>query len=402
MLASIMASNMSSPPNPFSFGGLALDEAFADRETEVQELKFDVLNGQDVVIFAPRRYGKSSLVWKTMQQLASAGALVAYVNLMTTPTKERLAEKLAGAIHESIASGSQRAREAVLAPFRGLQISPRVTIEPEDGRYSFSFGVGHAPEDIDATLERLLELPGELGAGGTNRVALVLDEFQEIQEIDPLLPRIMRTTFEQQPEVSRVYLGSKRHMMERIFNDENEPFWRSAKRIELGLIAPGDFVPFVVARFSATRKAIEPELVAELCARTGGHPYATQQLAYFLWEETPFDASATPAGLLAAVAAVLRSENTHFALRWETASVAQRLVLQALAAEPGRPLTKAYRDRHELPSAATVQTALAALEGRELIGRLPDRSHFVSEPFLADWVRELDAGPGRGAERDRS
>ena len=61
-----------------------------------------------------------------------------------------------------------------------------------------------------------------------------MDEFQEVVEIDPHLPNLMRAVFQQQPEVAHVYLGSKRHVMERIFNDENEPFWRSAKTIELG------------------------------------------------------------------------------------------------------------------------------------------------------------------------
>ena len=39
--------------NPFRYGALALDEAFTDREAEISELKADVRNGQDVVIFAP-------------------------------------------------------------------------------------------------------------------------------------------------------------------------------------------------------------------------------------------------------------------------------------------------------------------------------------------------------------
>src|SRR5688572_15640470 len=313
----MMTRRMKGQGNPFSFGSLALDEAFADREREVQELEFDVMNGQDVVIFAPRRYGKSSLVWRAMRGLASEDVHVAYVNLMTTPTKERLAEKLAAAIYEQIASPLERARDAALSPFRGLRVSPQVTVSPEDGTYSFSFGVGHAPADIDATLERLLELPAELSAGERGRAALVLDEFQEIEDIDPALPRLMRTVFEQQPEVSRVYLGSKRHMMERIFNDENEPFWRSAKRIELGLIDPGEFEGFIVDRFAATRKEAPRALVSELLSHTRGHPYATQELCYFLWEETPFDSTATEEGLEAALAAVLRSENAHFQLRWE-------------------------------------------------------------------------------------
>jgi hypothetical protein len=396
-----MATRKKAPTNPFSFGGLALDEAFADREAEVQELKFDAMNGQDVVIIAPRRFGKSSLVWRTMRELAAADVLVAYVNLMTTPTRERLAGRLAAAIYEDVASRSQRAAESLLRPFRGLRVTPSITVDPDAGTYSFTFGVGHAPADIDATIERLLELPGELAAEEGKRVVLVLDEFQEIEGIDPALPRLMRTIFEQQPEVARIYLGSRRHMMERIFNDENEPFWRSAKRVELGPIDVGDWVPFIVDRFKRTRKRAARDLAGDLVERTAGHPYATQELSYFLWEEVPFDAAATSEHLDRAVAAVLRSENSHFQLRWEEASTAQKLLLAALAEEPGRPMTSDYRRRHGLPTAATIQTALRALEQRELVAQAPgERDHRIAEPFLAEWIRALgEPGPGPAATR---
>ncbi len=389
MLSSIMAKAIDSPRNPFRYGSLALDEAFADREPEVQELKFDVLNGQDVVIFAPRRYGKSSLVWKVTQELVAEGVLVAYVNLMTTPTRERLAEKLASAIHEHVASPLERAKEAALAPFRGLRVSPRVTVSPEDGSYSFSFGVDHADADIDATLERLLELPAELSAARDRPIAVILDEFQEIEAIDSGLPKLMRTIFEQQPEVSRVYLGSRRHMMERIFNDENEPFWRSAKKVELGVIKPALFKPFIRRRFQESRKDVSADILDSLLGRTLGHPYATQELCYFLWEQTPFDAQAGRAELDDALAGVLRSEHAHFQLRWDQASAAQKLLLQALAAEPGRPLTGTYRARYELPSVATLQSALRALVERELVLQEPDRSYRIAEPFLAEWLAQV-------------
>lgn len=84
--------------NPFRYGALALDEAFTDRKGEIRELETDVRNGQDVVLLAPRRYGKSSLVWRVAQRLVRKRLLVAQVDLMTTPTKERLAEKLAKTI----------------------------------------------------------------------------------------------------------------------------------------------------------------------------------------------------------------------------------------------------------------------------------------------------------------
>jgi uncharacterized protein len=393
MPCAIMARRIKSPTNPFRYGGLALDDAFADRDAEVQELKFDALNGQDVVIIAPRRYGKSSLVWRTMRELVTEGVLVVYVNLMTTPTKEKLAEKLAAAIYEEIASPLERARERALAPFRGLRITPVITVNPEDGTLGFSFGVEHSPGDVDATLERLLELPAELSAGGERRVVLVLDEFQEIETIDPALPKLMRSVFERQPEVSRVYLGSRRHMMGRIFNDENEPFWRSAKKVELDVIEPDQFRPFIVRRFEQTRKEIAPAVVDELLRRTMGHPYATQELCYFVWDQTPFDGVAGDPELEEGLAAVLRSEYAHFQLRWEDAAAAQKLVLQALAAEPGRPLASGYRARHRLPSPATVQSALRALTERELVARQQDRSYRIVEPFFAEWILGLDEDP---------
>jgi len=381
------------PSNPFRYGSLALDEAFADREAEVQELEFDAVNGQDVVIFAPRRYGKSSLVWKVMQELIRRDVLVAYVNLMTTPNKARLAEKLAATIYRHIASPLERAKEQALAPFRGMRIVPQVTVDPSDGTYSFSFGVGHSEPDIDATLERLLELPAELAADRDRRAVLILDEFQEVEGIDPALPRLMRTIFEQQPEVARIYLGSKRHMMERIFNDENEPFWRAAKKLELGAIDPKRFAPFISRRFAETRKRVSDELVAELLERTGGHPYATQELCYFLWEQTPFDDEAGPEHLEAALVAALRSEHTHFQARWDSASAAQRILLQALAHEPGRVFEGAYRDRHGLPVAATVQSSIRALVERELVAKRADGSYELAEPFLTEWIRALDTEP---------
>ena len=81
----------------------------------------------------------------------------------------------------------------------------------------------------------------------------MLDEFQEVADIDPRLPRLMRAVFQAQPEVAHVYLGSKRHMMRRIFSDANEPFWRSAKQIELGVIAPAHFRGYIRRRFDRDR-----------------------------------------------------------------------------------------------------------------------------------------------------
>jgi uncharacterized protein len=343
-------------------------------------------NGQDVVLFAPRRYGKSSLLWRVAQQLVTEDVLVAQVDLMRTPTKEKLAEKLAKTIHEEIASRLFRARERVRV-FAGLRIKPTVTIDPDDGSLSFSFDARANKQDIEATLEGLLALPGRLAAERDRRVALVLDEFQEVVEIDPSLPKLMRSVFQEQPEVAHVYLGSKRHMMQRIFNDENEPFWRSAKQMELGVIAPALFERYAIEQFARTEKALDADACARLLGLTGGHPYGTQEALYFLWEGTPSGQTADDERLTQALEALLRSEHAHFSLLWSRAAAAQRMVLQALAVEqPGRPLSSDYQQRHSLPAISTVQTALGALIEAELVSRLGRGQYRIAEPFLAEWI----------------
>jgi len=365
------------PTNPFRFGALALDEAFTDREVEIADLAADMRNGQDVVVYAPRRYGKSSLVWRVAQRLVRRRVLVAQVDLMRAPTKERLAEKLAAAIHDDLATPLLRAKER-LRLFAELRVAPVVTVDPMDGAVSFSFDAHAARQGIDATLEDLLALPGRLAAERNRRVVLVLDEFQEVMDIDPGLIRLMRSVFQEQGDVAHVYLGSKRHMIERIFNDANEPFWRSAKQMELGPIAAEPFEAFALERFAATGKRLEPATAQAALAVTGGHPYATQELLYFLWEEGTLER---------ALEAVLRSEHAHFSLLWERASAAQRLVLDALAAEqPGRPLSSDYQGRHGLPSVATVQTALRALSRDGVVTRRGRGSYAIAEPFLAEWI----------------
>ena len=381
--------------NPFRYGALALDDAFTDREAEIAELRADIRNGQDVVILAPRRYGKSSLIWRVAEDLLRRRVLVASVDLMTTPTVGKLAEKLARAIHEDVASRREKALDR-LRVFASLRIKPTVNVDPDSGRLSFGFDAEHRPEDLRATLENLLRLPGELGEERGRRVALIFDEFQEIVDIDPALPRLMRAVFQEQPEVAHVYLGSRRHMMRRLFSDENEPFWRSAKPVELGVIAPEAFRDYIAARFAGTGRTIEPDAADAVLEITAGHPYATQELCYFLWQLTPSGGAADRSLVGEALDGVLRSENAHFTTVWDHASAQQRLLLQALAVEAGRALTTDYRRRHELPSPSTVQSAVTALERQELV--LNDRGWVrIVEPFLADWTRQRTEAAGAAA-----
>ena len=153
--------------------------------------------------------------------------------------------------------------------------------------------------------------------------------------------------------------------------------------MELDVIGPDLFAPYATARFQATGKELDPDTCDSALALTGGHPYATQELLYFLWEEGTLER---------ALEATLRSEHSHFSLLWDNISGAQKRVLQALAEEgPGRPLSSDYQRRHSLPATPTVQAALAALDRAELVQRTRRGEYRIAEPFLKEWIQRYES-----------
>lgn len=372
--------------NPFTFGNLAYDDAFVDREEELQALLGDLRSGQDVLLLAPRRYGKSSLALRAVQKALQEDILVATCDLMRTPTKERLAAALAKTINDDLASPTGQVRDRAAGLFRGLRVRPTIELDPDDGDLSFSFRASRTGSDIDDTIERLLELPGRIAAERKQRVALLFDEFQEIVALDPRLPNLMRSVFQTQPEVAHVYLGSKRHALHAIFSDRNEPFWRSTRQMELGRLPHQAFERHLRSRFAETERDADDEAVGRILEITDGHPYATQELAFFTWALVPHGHPTRVEDVEAGLANVLSAEHNNLARLWDAATRNERLVLLALRKGPLNLYAEETRERTGLPAATFVQRAVKSLVRDDVVEKGPDGRYRLAEPFLAEWL----------------
>lgn len=384
---------MAGAANPFRYGAIARGEYFTDRERELQTLLEDVRGGQDVVIISPRRLGKTSLVERALDELRDEKTLVAYLDLLGSPTKAELVDDLAQALYDGLVSPVDRAIQRAGDFFRQLRVRPRITVG-DDARPRFEFLGYEVDQDADALLEGLLELPGRVAAEG-KRVAVVFDEFQEIATIDAQLPGKVRTAFQRQPDVAHIYLGSKRHLMEPLFMDSAAPLYRSAKPLALGPIEPVSFIVFLRERFGAGRVAIGDGELEWILDMTAGRPYETQELCSFVWARGRQEGRRVDAELIdRALSDLLDAESARYVAVWDRLSGAQRGLLLALAREPGRVYSEAYRRRHKLGSASTVQASLSALERLDLVDSL-EAGYAIADVFLREWLHRLD-GRRRG------
>jgi hypothetical protein len=376
---------------PFRFGEIVDGEYFADRDAEVRSLGDAIRQALNVVLISPRRFGKTSLILRVVDQVTRDGVRVVYLDLLRTATKARLADQLATAIYRGLAPAPlERAREGAATFFEHLSLRPRVTLHP-DGSVSFDFAAAPAnvaDRDLDQTLEQLLET---LQHDRAHRVALVLDEFQEIVNLDPHLPALLRGVFQRQPDVTHIFLGSRQHLLRQVFTGSGEPLYRLAQPMPLGPIAAELFVPFIRERFAAGRSQISADAAAYLVELTGGHPNDTQELGHFVWSLAVAESKpATRATVDRGLEHVLAAESARFTDLWESLSPPQRVVLQAVALEDGlRLFSEDARRRHQLGSASGVQRAVQRLVDREIVEAVTRGAYRVPDVFLEAWVRRM-------------
>lgn len=372
---------------PFRFGQVVSHEHFIGRDSELAALVTDLAAGVNVVVIAPRRYGKSSLVLRALDELSSGGVRSAYLDLERTPSKERFASHLAHAMYDGLLAGHEQALQRATEWLSQLRVRPRITLT-ETGKPAFEF-IGSAPNvDIDATIERLLEWPETLALEHQRRVVLVFDEFQEVLSLDPTLPALMRSVFQRQDHVAHVFLGSRQRLLRKVFAKRRQPLYRLARPLALDPIEPKIFAPFIRARFAGARSQISAQAVEQLIGITGGHPNDTQELAHFTWARAIAERRrATPETVRLALNDVVTAESARFVLIWESFSAPQRRVMSALAATHSPALySQQIRSEFQLGEPQVIQKAIRRLVELELVEAIGRGAYRIPDAFFRAWL----------------
>ena len=82
---------------PFHFGTVASGDFFYDRSDDAVKLHDLVAGGQNVVLYAPRRYGKSSLALKVAESWKKDGFICIYFDLMRVESMDEFIRSYANA-----------------------------------------------------------------------------------------------------------------------------------------------------------------------------------------------------------------------------------------------------------------------------------------------------------------
>ncbi len=377
------------PHNPFVFGEIIDDDGFVNRKEELRTLVRDLADGQKIFLLSPRRFGKSSLVSMTLLKLQKRHIRTVSLTVSSYSSYTQFLEKFAEKVLRAAGPWS-RVKDWVTK--FGRQVKPELNYNLATGEVSVSLGRGSGYDPTPIAPD-IFALPGELTKNGGFRMAICLDEFQQVSQFNGgSVENALRNQVQEQREVGYVFAGSQPALMEEMLSSKR-PFHKAGPRMFLDKISAGDWREFIVGQFRKRGRTLDDSALETLLHAADLIPYDVQRIAHELWDyaelrdKRRLDAS----DVHSVIAALVAGQSTFYELLWEQLSSRQRAALQALASRgAGAIYSENVREEFRLGPASTVQKALASLDSQDVIDRYKGE-YFFLDPLFPQWIKAKGA-----------
>lgn len=376
--------------NPFSYGKEVTGYQFYDRKDACEDLYHALKDGSaNVVLYAPRRYGKTSLVLKVLQRFKSEGIKCIHFDFSKVDSIERFCTEYTAAVY-SLWGGMPE----LVNQIKEYLVHLHPTFSFGDGllpKISFSYGERMGAQELG----EVLDLPEKLAQrNGRETVVIAFDEFQDVADLSKSVPleAAFRSVIQAQSCVRYVFLGSKTHLMRRMFESRSRPFYKSALGMKIGKPPREESEEFVVSRFAAEGIEMPRATLERLMEISENIPYYLQAMAALSYRsvEARRGNRVEADDLDWAVARFLEGSEDYYEEVLRNLSAAQRPLVEAFAHEPAGRFDADYRDRYRLGGVSTVHSAIRSLMKKGVIDSVKG-VYGIVDPFFARYVRTLSA-----------
>lgn len=368
---------------PFIFGVATSGDNFTDREKETERLLLNFRHGINTVLISPRRWGKTSLVQKVCRLAQSDKLKVVYLDIFSCRSDRDFYDAFAAAVLKQTSSKLDEWLDN--ARLLLSRISPKISMST-DPMTDFSISLEMNPKSND--IDEILQLPEKIAQKKGYNIVICIDEFQQIAEFkdSKIFQKRLRTVWQLQKSVSYCLFGSKKHLMNELFEKKSLPFYKFGDAIYLPKIGTSDWVDYICGRFKATGKQISKELAERICQIVDNHSSYVQQLAWLVWIHT--DRMATGQDFEAAYQDIIDQNTPLFEKQTESLTTYQMNFLRAIIdGVHSEFTTQAIIHKYQLGSSANVSIVKRALVKKELI-EIEKRRVVIPDPVMKVWLKK--------------
>ena len=370
--------------SPFVYGKMAESEFFIDREKETTQLLGNFKSLVNTAIISPRRWGKTSLVNKTLEMLAKdKGFYVARIDIFNCRTEEQFYKTYVNAVLQ--ASASKLDEWVALMKKHIGSVGPKISLGEGSSAYEVTFGLNF--KEVQYSEDEILDLPQRIAEEKGKKFVICIDEFQNVGNYADSLAfqRKLRSHWQLHNSVCYCLYGSKRHMLLDIFGNYEMPFYKFGDLMFLDKIDEADWIPYIIGQFKKTGKLISKELASEIVSKVDAHPYYVQQLSHQVWLRT--EGTCTAETVATAHANIIDQMRLLFSNLLDSLTPKQINFLHAVVDGVENFSSKTILDKYELGTSANIKNLRKAMLQRDLIDVLPGKTE-IQDPIFAAWLKQ--------------
>ncbi len=370
---------------PFVYGRVATNKEFTGRANDIARLKANLTSKVNTTIISPRRWGKSSLVHKVLDEInaESNNFITCHIDVFNCRDEESFFKCYASSV---LNASSTKMDELISTAKKYLgSFGPKVSLSDAGAMMDFSLGIDFKEQSY--TMDEILDLPEKIAKEKGKQMIVCIDEFQNIENFkDPkALQARLRAHWQMHQNVCYCLYGSKRHMLLNIFSDYEMPLYKFGDIIALDKISEDEWVSFIVRRFTDTGKHISKEHARIIAERTECHSYYVQQYAQMVWLLTT--SIVTDEILDTAFRQLVDRSSLLFDNLMDNLKTRQINFLLAIANEEKNLSSSDVLKKYNLGTSANIKNLKNAVIEHDLVC-VDSGTLTIQDPILKFWIKE--------------
>ena len=368
--------------NPFVIGKYVSEDYFCDRTDETAFLKKQVDNERNTAIIAPRRLGKTGLIHHFFSQPDIAKRYqTIFIDIYATNSLSEFVYLLGNSIYKVIKPLHEKWAERFFGTIKSLR--PGFKLDAATGEPVFDIGLGSI-EQPQTTIDEIFDY---LEAADKPCI-VAIDEFQQITNYaENNVEALLRTKIQQCKQTLFIFSGSRRHLMNQMFNSPSKPFYQSVITTDLKPLDKVVYTAFARKLFADYGKTISEELLEQVYDDYEGVTWYMQMIMNELFALTEKGDNCKLESYPIALKNVIQTQESSYKDTLSNISAKQKPVLFAIAkeGEATNVTSVKFLKDNGLSSSSSVQSALKGLLEKDIITRT-ENGYRVYDYFFAEWL----------------
>jgi hypothetical protein len=251
----------------FRSGSPVKGKDFIDRKKQLPLFKAYLDNNQHIMIKAPRRFGKTSLVKQIFDYEKNYPYI--YTDIRLNHSLESLAAQIIDKAYEfvKIQNFVRQTKESLYS----LMQSIKTISIPDIAELSIDM-VNKKSDPIEFFIHAL-DTANKIAVLKNINIKIIFDEFQDITKLyEKNILEVLRSTAQHHENITYIFLGSIESIMSEIFENKSSPFFHFANVIQLEGLDIEELFAYTQKQFDSKNIKYDKQMLYKTLFFLQGHP----------------------------------------------------------------------------------------------------------------------------------